>query len=266
MAAHRIALIADLHGNEIALRRVLDDIARGGVDQIACLGDVATLGPRAREVLEMVGESCDFCILGNHDEYLFDAGSIGTHTSSPLIVAAVEQCRRQLSAPEIALVRSFERRMVVPLAGGSTLLLFHGSPDSNNCDLLSETTEAELTEQLGAHEATVMAGGHTHIQMLRQHRGRWLVNPGSVGLSFERFVAGAPPTVMAHAEYAIIESGSGEVSVTLRRLQLDRVALVDAARGWDNPLAAYLAGQYERPQSERSGALEEPRAEDGLTR
>lgn len=249
MPAHRIALISDIHGNALALRGVLDDIDRIGVDQIACLGDVATLGPHAREVLEMVRESCDFCILGNHDEYLFDAGSIRSYTSSPLVVDAVEQCRSKLSAPEIAFVRSFAPRLVVPLQAGSSLLLFHGSPDSNNCDLLSETTEAELTKHLDAHEATVMAGGHTHIQMLRQHRGRWLVNPGSVGLPFERFVSGGPPTLMAHAEYAIIESRSGEVSVTLRRLGLDRVALVDAARGWDNPLAEYLVKQYEQAQS-----------------
>ena len=129
---------------------------------------------------------------------------------------------------------------------GRLLLLFHGSPDSNNCDLLSETPEIELAEHLGEHQATVMAGGHTHIQMLRQHRGHLLVNPGSVGLAFERFVAGAPPTLMAHAEYAIVESRGDDVSVALHREGLDQAALADSVRGWDNPLAGYLAEQYAR--------------------
>lgn len=80
--------------------------------------------------------------------------------------------------------------------------------------------------------------------MLRQHRGRWLVNPGSVGLPFERFAAAAPPTVMAHAEYAIVEARDDTVSITLRRVALDRAALADSVRGWDDPLAAYLAQQY----------------------
>jgi len=245
MPAFRIALISDIHGSELALRRALDDIGQSGVDQIACLGDVATLGPRPHEVLELVRESCDHFILGNHDEYLFDAASIGSHTNSPLIVASVEQCRNELSPAEIAFVRGFARSVAVPLGAGGSLLLFHGSPDSNNCDLLSETPEAELANHLGVHDATVMASGHTHIQMLRQHRGRWLVNPGSVGLPFERFVAGAPPTVMAHAEYAVVEARNDTVSVTLRRVALDRAALVDSVSGWDNPLAAYLAQQYE---------------------
>src|SRR5690349_10676457 len=94
--------------------------------------------------------------------------------------------------------QGLRRGIDVPLAGTSSLLLFHGSPSSNNCDLVSETSDQDVAQHLGDQLATVMVGGHTHIQMLRQHRGRWLVNPGSVGMPFERFVSGAPPSVLAH--------------------------------------------------------------------
>jgi putative phosphoesterase len=249
MATYRIALISDIHGNELALRRVLDDVRQSGVDQIACLGDVATLGPRPREVLGIVREACDFFILGNHDEYLFDAASFRDHSTSPLVLSAVEQCRDDLSAGEVDFVSSFARRVRVPVSGNSSLLLFHGSPDSNNCDLLTETPDTELAGHLVGHAATVMAGGHTHIQMLRQHRGRLLVNPGSVGLPFEQFVAGGPPTVLSHAEYAIVQFRDDDVAVELRRVGLDRVLLAEAARSWCGPLAPYLAEQYARKPS-----------------
>jgi putative phosphoesterase len=244
MPALRIALISDIHGSELALRRVLADIEQSGVDQIACLGDVATLGPRPHEVLAIVHETCDHFILGNHDEYLLDAASIGSHTGSALIVDAVEQCRSDLTATELAFVSRFARSVVVPLGSGADLLLFHGSPSSNNCDILSETPDAELANQLGVHDAAVLAGGHTHVQMLRQHRGRWLINPGSVGLPFERFVAGGAPTIMPHAEYAIVEARGDTVSITLQRVRLDRAALADSVSAWDNPLASYLTEQY----------------------
>lgn len=247
MTAYRIALVSDIHGNELALRRVLEDIRRSGVDQIACLGDIATLGPRPHEVIEMVREACDFRILGNHDEYMFDARSILEHSTSPLILSTVEQCRSELAAAEIEFVRGFDARISVPLAGASSLLLFHGSPSSNKCDLVAETSDQDLARDLGDHLATVMVGGHTHIQMLRQHRGRLLVNPGSVGMPFERFVAGGPPTVLAHAEYAIVEFRGGNVSVDLRRVELDRAELARAARAWDSPLAPYLSQQYTGP-------------------
>jgi len=244
MSAYRIALISDLHGNELAVRRVLRDIGRIGVDQIACLGDVATLGPRPREVLAMVHESCDLFIQGNHDEYLFDPSKLPSHTASPQVLGAVEQCRSELDPEQLELVKNFEPRISVPLPNGNALLLFHGSPDANDRDLLSETPEAELAAHLADHSATLLAGGHTHIQMLRQHRGRLLINPGSVGLAFERFVSGAPPRLMPHAEYAIVESRSHDISVALHRVELDRAALAASVRGWDNPLAGYLAAQY----------------------
>ncbi|MCG8423490.1 MAG: metallophosphatase family protein [Proteobacteria bacterium] len=40
----RIALISDIHGNQVALDAVLRDIEQRNVDRIVCLGDVATLG------------------------------------------------------------------------------------------------------------------------------------------------------------------------------------------------------------------------------
>jgi hypothetical protein len=68
----RIALISDLHATDVALRAVLDDIARVGVDQIICLGDVATLGPSPNLVLQMLRDIGCPCITGNHDAFLLD--------------------------------------------------------------------------------------------------------------------------------------------------------------------------------------------------
>jgi predicted phosphodiesterase len=64
MPMTRIALISDIHANEVALRAVLTVIHRTGVDQIICLGDVATLGPRPNTVIEILGEPDCLCIMG----------------------------------------------------------------------------------------------------------------------------------------------------------------------------------------------------------
>ena len=93
-------------------------------------------------------------------------------------------------------------------------------------------------------DATVMAGGHTHIQMLRQHQGTLLLNPGSVGFAFREYVKSRPPTLLHHAEYAIVDGEDGAVGVTLRRLPFDTAALREAASSCDNPLAGWLADQY----------------------
>jgi predicted phosphodiesterase len=243
---HRIALISDIHGNEVALSAVLADIRRRRVDAIACLGDVATLGPRPREVLQLVRAHCAYFILGNHDEYMLAPELIQQHTREPSVVDSVLFCRDELEDDDLRFIQGFERQRELPLGAAGILWLFHGSPASNNCDLLAETPADELDRQLGAPHATLMAAGHTHIQMLRQHRGALLINPGSVGLPFERYEHGGPPTIMPFAEYALVEADGRDLAVTLHRVNLDIEALIEQTRSWRAPLAGYLLAQYER--------------------
>ena len=89
------------------------------------------------------------------------------------------------------------------------------------------------------------AGGHTHLQMLRQHRGALVVNPGSVGMPFVEAPVAGPPRIMAHAEYAIVDGGDGgAVAVELKRVPLDRAALRAQAAACDFPLRDWLVAQY----------------------
>jgi catechol 2,3-dioxygenase-like lactoylglutathione lyase family enzyme len=128
--------------------------------------------------------------------------------------------------------------------GGATLALFHGSPRSHMEDLLATTPPEQVDDMLSGLHATVMAGGHTHVQMLRQHRGTLVVNAGSVGAPFKEFVEHRPPTILAHAEYATVEASAGGVQVTLRRVEVDKKALWSAASGSSNPLGPMLARNY----------------------
>lgn len=240
----KIALISDLHGNEVALAAVLASIGRSGADQIICLGDVATLGVRPGWVLQALRDLGCLCIMGNHDEFLLEPEMLKGYNEAPIIGAAVDWCRERLSEAELAFVRTFQRKGEIPLGGESRLLVFHGSPRSHMEDLLATTPPEELDRALDGHSATVMAGGHTHVQMLRQHHGMLLVNPGSVGMPFRDYVGGRAPRLMAHAEYATVEAVGGEVNVTLHRVELDREALRASARDSDNPLAPTLLQEW----------------------
>jgi predicted phosphodiesterase len=63
----RQAIISDIHGNAEALRAVMADIDRQGVDEIVCLGDVVGYGPDPEYCLDLIMERCKWCICGNHD-------------------------------------------------------------------------------------------------------------------------------------------------------------------------------------------------------
>ncbi|MCC6764805.1 MAG: metallophosphoesterase family protein [Deltaproteobacteria bacterium] len=240
----RIALISDLHGNEVALRAVLADADRVGCDEIICLGDVATLGPAPNAVIQLLRERTTRRILGNHDDFMLKRDLIHSYTETPIVVESVEWCRARLSDDEVAFLRTFQASLAIPLDGQATLVLFHGTLRSHMEDLLATTPPEEVDEMLMGRRGTVMAGGHTHLQMTRQHRGVLIVNPGSVGLPFQEHPDGCPPTLLCHAEYAMIEAANGAVAVQLRRVPVDRAAMAAAIAATDNPIRHYLLEQY----------------------
>jgi diadenosine tetraphosphatase ApaH/serine/threonine PP2A family protein phosphatase len=205
---------------------------------------VATLGVAPGEVVDALQELGCPCILGNHDEYLLDPELIATHTSDALIIEAIDWCRDQLTREQTEFLGAFSEGLELPLEGDRQLKLFHGSPSSNMVDLLAETASDLFDRQLGPERAAVMAGGHTHVQMLRQHRGTVVVNPGSVGAPFREPIHAGPPTILGHAEYASVEVRDGEVAVSLHRVPLDRDELARAARATTNPMREELAAIY----------------------
>lgn len=241
----RIALISDLHANIVSLDSVLRDIEQAGVDRIICLGDVATLGPEPSAILARLRDLNCECILGNHDEFLLAPELIRTYSEAPVIIDSVAWCRQRLSSDDLAFVRGFRRTHELGLEGGGTLLLFHGSVRSNMENLLATTPPEEVDEHLDGRRATVLAGGHTHLQMLRQHRGMLLVNPGSVGLPFREYAMGGPPVLLPDAEYAIVASSPAGVTVELRRVRVDVRRLCSAVASSDLPLAPTLRAQYQ---------------------
>ena len=240
----RIALISDLHGNEVALTAVLEHIATAQVDRIVCLGDTATLGPRPNFVLKTLQEIGCACIMGNHDEFLLDEQLIRKYTEAPIIVQAVDWCRSQLSRAELDFVRSFQRTLEIQLDDEHTLFVYHGSPRSHMEDILATTSDVVLDEMLAGHHATVLAGGHTHIQMIRFHGATLIVNPGSVGLPFKEYVAGRQPVILPHAEYAIVDATDGRVFAKCIKVPLDKARLRESVASCAHPLRDSLLAAY----------------------
>jgi len=174
---------------------------------------------------------------------LLEPSFVHSYAQYSAVIASVEWNRSRLSSTELEYVRSFERDHEFDL-GGSKLYVFHGSPRSNMEDVLATTPPDTLDEMLAGASATVMSGGHTHIQMLRQHHGYLLVNPGSVGLAFKDYVSGGSPTILSHAEYAVVTESLGIIDVSLHRVPLDRDALRRANSQSDHPLREFLVKQY----------------------
>lgn len=215
----RIGLISDIHGNFTALEAILSDMNRQPVDSLICLGDIATIGPEPKQVFKkLMSLDCTF-IMGNHDSALLDTSRILDYQIAPNLISTVEWCAQQLDQHEMDFLHSFKPTAEVSLDGQLSLLFFHGSPLSNTRQILATTPAEELDKIFNEHAADVFIGGHTHIQMVRQHNGKLILNPGSVGTPFRSaYKPGTSPVLLPWAEYAVLNSENGSLSVDMRRV------------------------------------------------
>src|SRR3569832_30020 len=104
----RVALLSEIHGNDVALRAVLADIRRHGVDQVVCLGDVATLGPSPQRTVDLLVELNCLCIMGNHDAFLLEPGLVQSYTQAAHVIEAIDWCREQLSKASFEYLSTFK--------------------------------------------------------------------------------------------------------------------------------------------------------------
>ncbi len=232
----RIDLISDIHANLVALDAVLAEIATRQLDQVVCLGDVAAGGPQPHETMTRLRELNLPVVLGNTDAWCLDRQPFQSTDDHMRRIAEIEHwCAEQLSPDDLAYLRTFKPVVEIPLDDSGTLLCFHGSPRSYDDVIVSTTSEDDLDRMLAGFTADLMAGGHTHAQMLRRHKNMIILNPGSVGLPFVRgFAERRHP---AWAEYASVDLQGRGLSVQFRRVPLDVRAIAEAAREHQMPHA-----------------------------
>jgi predicted phosphodiesterase len=211
IAAYRsavpLALVSDIHGNDLALATVVAELERLGVEQVVCLGDVAQGGSQPAEVLDRLARLGWPVILGNADAFLLEVDP-----GSPEPVTDEQLERRtwtleRLSHTHLEQIRAFVPTLDVEV-DGLTLRAFHGSPRSYDDILLAETPDGVAERLLGGSGVDLLAGGHTHLQWTRFVDGALYVNPGSVGLAHDRFDGNPVPIEVA--EYALVTGGSVE--------------------------------------------------------
>ena len=238
----RFAVISDIHGNLHALDSVLADIDAAGADEIWCLGDVVGYGPRPNECADIVRERSDVVLVGNHD--LAAVGSLSTAEFGPLASLSAVWTAAELTAPNAAWLRSLGPETARPGAE-----LYHGSPRDPVWEyvLSEEVAHACLLET----SAPVVLVGHSHLALalllagdgvdgglapggteVDLGRGRFLLNPGSVG---------QPRDGDPRAAWLSIDADAKRASFRRVPYPIERTLAEMRERDLPEPLAARLA-------------------------
>lgn len=213
----RIAIFSDIHANLPALRAVLEDIDRRGVEQHYCLGDLVGYGTFPNEVIKVIRERNIPTIMGNYDQ--------GVGNSSDECGCAYKTAEEEaLGKRSIAWTnahttdenKSFLRSLLpqIPLQlGNLKILLAHGSPRRINEYLYADRPDSSLERILDGVNADVLVVGHTHKPYHRVlPSGRQVINEGSVG---------KPKDGDPRAAYVILEAKGRDLHVEFVRVPYD---------------------------------------------
>jgi predicted phosphodiesterase len=238
----RLALISDQHGNDVAFQAALEDIGRLGLEEIVCLGDAVQGGTEPAHVLDRLSALGCETVLGNADAFLLELREDDPEPVTEQLLEVRDWTLSQLSSSHVEQIRAF-----APVArrelDGVRLLLFHGSPRSYDDVLLPELGGEALEPFLG-HDAALLAGGHTHLQWTRTISDALYVNPGSVGVSYDRHPD--PPVLRAVAEWALVTVANGAVAVEFRQVPYSledfRAAAARSGRPYADEYVARLTG------------------------
>ena len=68
----KIAIISDIHSNYQALKSVIEDCEKKGVEKIFCCGDIIGKGCNANKCVNLIRQKCEVVVRGNTDTRFTD--------------------------------------------------------------------------------------------------------------------------------------------------------------------------------------------------
>lgn len=238
----KIALLADIHGNTVALDAVMADTEqRGGVEAFWILGDLVALGPDPVGVLERVSKLPALRVIrGNTDRY-----TVAGDRPGPGIEAVRHDANLLPTLVEISGTFAWTQGMVTAagwlpwlkalpldlrmlLPDGTSFLGVHASPGEDDGSGISpQMTDGEIAGLIGNERAGLIAMAHTHLPLDRRWKDKQLINPGAVSLS-------ATPGGLAC--YAVLDGSA----VNHRQVPYDHQRVIDQLHELNHPARGFI--------------------------
>ena len=215
----RIAVMADIHSNHIALETCFAEAQRRNAEEFVFLGDYLGELAYPQKTLEFLDEikkqyPCTF-IRGNKEDYWInhkngmhgDWGWEAGRSGSGMLAYVYDR----LTPEQIEDFEKLPPSMIMHYQGFPDFVICHGSPWKTN-ESMREDYEYidELTKRLET-ELTICA--HFHIQSQYMRNGKQVINPGAVGV---------PLRSNGQTQFMMLEGISGKWETEFITLQYDR--------------------------------------------
>ena len=222
--------MSDIHGNSWALEAVLEDMEKYQIDTILNLGDIlyGPLDPAG--TFELLNRIDQIVIQGNQDRIMTEINEADNPTLDFVL--------KSLDSEAMNWLRHLSQTATVD----DSLFLCHGTPEDDSVYLVEYVesghpairSDEALNVFVSGIDASVILCGHSHIrQWVRLSDGRFILNPGSVGLpaycdehpAYHKMQSGSP-----FASYAILTMDDDSLAVEWRLIPYKWQAAAEAAR------------------------------------
>lgn len=236
----RLGVIADIHSNRAALEAVLEALDRARVDEMVCLGDVVSLGPHPRAVLARMREVGCPVVMGNCDAFMLEPVVVEGDDDAARITASDGWTASQLTDADLDFISTFRATLELTV-GAMSLLSYHGSPRSFDDNIAPSSSDEDIGAFLEGYNADLYAGGHTHWPMFRRWGDSVVINPGSVGMAYDRTHPIEKVKCAPWAEFAVVDTADDMLDVSLRRVPYDSRSVAPAIIASGMPHAEWIA-------------------------
>lgn len=218
-----IALLYDIHGNDVALEAAIADAHSAGADGWLLGGDHCLFGAQPTAVLDRLQElpADTIWLRGNTERWVDQPGADDIPAEAVRDAArftagaiGVESVKELAALPHVL--------CDLPFDGAQLTVFCHASPNSDMLGFNADPAESDAEAVSSDFEANTIVCGHTHQQFTREVGVVEVVNPGSVGLPFDGD---------RRAAYALL---APDGSFKLRRVEYDverAIAAYDGLKG-----------------------------------
>lgn len=185
IAAERVVVLADIHGNAPALDAVLAEPDVASADLVVLDGDLAD-GPFPSETLdrlEALGARA-LWLRGNGDRWLAETAAGRFRHPDPATDALLGWAAGRLSDARLARLAALPLAAAIEIAGLGRVAVCHATARSDNEMLLVDSAIAQARAAFAASDAALVVVGHSHMPFDRLFDRRRVVNAGSVGLPY----------------------------------------------------------------------------------
>jgi predicted phosphodiesterase len=176
----RVAVMSDIHGFDLALETVLEDLTqRGRFDAVIVAGDLCAVGPAPARVLQLLSLTGFTVLEGNTDFDLVNAARTGT--VDPESRYALDQIGE---AGVNYLAQLPPRRRITPPRStdpSEDLLVVHANPYDLETKITPEMSDVQIRQIVGDTKAAAIAFGHHHVAFVRQVDDVLLCDVSAVG-------------------------------------------------------------------------------------